>query len=114
MVPKEWRRRRPVVKSVAFSDDEWADVQRRMALTGAHSFGEFARAALIDQELTVRRYAFDPSDLRTDLSRIGNNVNQIARSVNVDDAASYEQMVATRRLLKQLQETLVRASEGRL
>lgn len=88
---------------------EWERVQRRMEITGVHSFESFGRAAILDGEVRVQRIAFDPAVLRVELSRIGNNVNQIARHVNTDDVVTYEEMRAARMLLVQVQKLISNA-----
>ena len=60
----------------------------------------------------MRRVAFDPAPLRAELSRIGNNINQIARQVNTDDVVTVEQMRATRELLGQVQRAIDAATEA--
>lgn len=100
------QRSRAVFKGVWLSDAEWMRVQRRMEIAGIRSFADYARKALLEGKIVVRRVAFDPAPLRVELSRIGNNVNQIARAVNVHDGATAEQMRATRELLKQVQQTI--------
>lgn len=96
-------RSRPVRKKVSFSEGEWERVCRRMEVAGATRFESFGRAAILDGEVRVQRVAFDPVVLRVELSRIGNNVNQIARHVNTEDAVTYEEMRAARMLLVQVQ-----------
>jgi hypothetical protein len=102
-------RARPVHKAITFSKDEWARVERRQALSGAKDFGTFARQTLLDGEVRVRRVAFDPAPLRIELSRIGNNINQIARQVNTDEVVTYEEMRAARLLIQQVQAAITEA-----
>lgn len=103
MAQRRAQRSRPVIKSVAFSEDEWANVERRMRIVGKGAFSEFARSAILDGQIKVKQIAFDPRILGAELRRIGNNVNQIARSVNVQDEATLEQMRATRTLVSEIQ-----------
>lgn len=53
--------------------------------------------------------AFDPSVLRVELARIGDNVNQIARHVNTELGVTFEDMRATRVLSTQVQVSISRA-----
>ena len=99
-------RSRPVRKKVSFSEGEWERVLRRMEIAGVSRFESFGRAAILDGEVRVQRVAFDPSVLRVELSRIGNNVNQIARHVNTEDAVTFEEMRAARMLLVQVQKLI--------
>lgn len=109
MTETDAQRARPVIKSVAFSAVEWATVERRLTLAQARSFGEFARSAILDQKIIVRQIAFDPKVIGAELSRIGNNINQIARQVNTDDVVTVAEMRATRVLVSEIQQLIERA-----
>lgn len=106
------KRSREVFKGLWLSDAEWKRVERRMELAEARTFAEYARHALTEGKIVVRRVAFDPAPLRVELSRIGNNINQIARQVNTDDVVTVEQMRATRELLGQVQRAIDAATEA--
>jgi hypothetical protein len=64
---------------------------------------------VLDGEVRVQRVAFDASELRVELSRIGNNINQIARQVNVNEVVTYEEMRAARLLLQKVQAVITAA-----
>lgn len=112
MTKKEPRRARSVRKLISFSEDEWAAVEQRMVLAGASSFDHFARTVVLDGEVKVRRVVFDPSLIGAELSRIGNNINQIARLANTEDVATVEQLKATRVLVQEIQALIERASKA--
>lgn len=112
MTENEQQRSRPVIKSVAFSTGEWKQVERRMRLANSRSFGEFARRAMLDSEIVVRRVAFDPKPLGAELARIGNNINQIARNVNTESVTTLEEMKATRALVREIQALIERAARA--
>jgi hypothetical protein len=78
------RGERKSVKTLRLTDDELVRIEQRRKLAGARSFSAFARQVLIDGDLRVRHVTFDPEPLRVELSRIGNNMNQIARRVNAE------------------------------
>ena len=105
------RRERPIIKSVAFTPEEWATVERRMLLAGSRSFGDLARRAIVDGEIKVNQIAFDPQPIGAEMARIGNNINQIARMVNVDDGVTLEQMRATRVMVSQIQQIIEDAAK---
>lgn len=108
------KRSRHVRKLVSFTAGEWEVVERRMEMAGAKSWERFARDAILESQIRVTRAAFDPSQVRAELSRIGNNINQIARQVNVEEVVTFEEMRAARMLLKEIQEVISRAvSEAR-
>lgn len=106
MAERGAKRSRGVFKGLWLSDAEWARVQRRMEMAGMSTFADYARYVLTEGKIVVRPVAFDPAPLRIELSRIGNNVNQIARNVNMTNGTTFDQMRATRELLRQIQRTI--------
>ena len=80
-----------------------------MCAAGARKFEPFACAAVLNGEVRVQRMAFDPSVLRVELARIGDNVNQIARHVNAELGVTFEDMRATRMLSTHVQVSISRA-----
>ena len=104
------KRTRPVRKILSFSVGEWETVQRRMQIASARSFEDFARRAILDQEIVVQRIAFDPQVVGAELARIGNNINQIARNVNTEAVTTLDEMRATRALVREIQAVIERAA----
>lgn len=102
-------RKRPVHRAVTFSEDEWARVLVLMGQAGESNFSRFARTMVLKGQVVVDENRADLLTVSVALARIGNNVNQIARKVNVDDFASLEQVQATRELMGQVQALLVGA-----
>lgn len=104
------KRERPIRKMLSFSEQEWADVQRRMELAEARSFDQFGRTAVLDNKIVVRRASmFDSHELGAELNRIGSNINQIARAVNTEHTTTLEQMKATRELVREVQRVVEQA-----
>lgn len=99
-------RERGVRKLVSFSDAEWERISRRMQAADARSFDRFAREVLLEARVKVVQLPFDPSSVRYELSRLGNNLNQIARQVNTQHGASVEEMRAARKIMREVQEVL--------
>lgn len=108
MTEVESSRRRPIIKSVAFSVGEWEAVERRMTLANLR-FGALARRSILDGNITVKRVAFDPVRFGAELGRIGNNINQIARQANTESVATREDVKAARALLGELQGLIEKA-----
>ena len=108
MTEVESSRRRPIIKSVAFSAGEWEAVERRMTLANLR-FGALARRSILDGNITVKRVAFDPVRFGAELGRIGNNINQIARQANTEIVATREDVKAARALLGDLQGLIEKA-----
>ena len=109
--PEAWQRSRPVRKRVSFTGAEWKQIERRMTMTDARSFDQFARESLIGGEVVVRPVTFDPVPFRVELSRIGNNLNQIARQVNEEDRVTLDQMRSARQLIVEIQQVINDAAE---
>lgn len=77
-----------------------------MKASEARSFDAFARDALQSARVKVVQLPFDPSEIRYELSRLGNNLNQIARQVNINDATSAEEMREARKIMREVQRVL--------
>lgn len=99
-------RERPIRKMVSFSAVEWARIERRMKAAGARSFDAFAREVLQAARVKVVRLPFDPSEVRYELSRIGNNLNQIARQANTNDEATAADVREARDIMREVQAVL--------
>ena len=92
---------RKTVKLIRFSQNEWGAVRDRMEAAGLHNFSSFSRRALIHGDV----YIFDYSYLRKfteQIARVGNNINQIARRVNVDEEVTQEQMNELKRMMNEV------------
>lgn len=100
------KRERSLRKTVSFSPAEWSRIARRMEVAGSRSFESFAREALLEARVKVVRLPFDPMSVRYELSRLGNNLNQIARQVNVQHETSTEEMREARKIMREVQEVL--------
>lgn len=103
MTQNATNRSRPNRKLISFTDAEWQTVEKRMNIVGASSFDQFARKVLLDGEVVVKKIAFDPSVVGAELSRIGNNINQIARQANINERATFEEVQHTRKLVQEIQ-----------
>lgn len=87
-----------VRKTLRFSADEFAKIQQELE-TANVSFSTFARSAILKKKirLPIER------ELLTELSRIGNNLNQIAKAVNSGERrAVLTELVEIERQLKEL------------
>lgn len=78
-----------------------------MTVAKDRSFDSFARRACLESEVKVVRQSFDPQELRAELARVGNNVNQIARQANVEQASTEEQVRAVKTLLREIQTAIL-------
>lgn len=85
-------------KTIRFTEDEYAKIQQQLD-TANISFSVFARSALLHKKikLPIER------ELLTELSRIGNNLNQIAKAVNSQERrAVLTELVEIEKQLKEL------------
>ena len=73
-------------KSVALriTEEEYEMIRKKMQLAGINTFSVYARKMLIDGLIVeVNDKAFD--NVAMQISRIGNNINQVVRRINKDD-----------------------------
>ena len=94
------RRARPVMKMVYFSETEWRDIQDIMSAIGVENFSGFARKMILNGRILVNSRPMDAQRVRAMLAPIGNNINQIARHVNVEQVLYLEDLQAVRGLME--------------
>ena len=81
------------LKKVFLSDIELNQLNRNIDQSSCQSFSEYARRTLLDPGMnfiTIDTTGYQ--DLIFELKRIGNNINQIARSVNQSQLISSEEL----------------------
>ena len=81
------------LKKVFLSDLEVNQLNRNIDQSSCQSFSEYARRTLLDPGMnfiTIDTNGYQ--DLVFELKRIGNNINQIARSVNQSQLISSEEL----------------------
>ena len=81
------------LKKVFLSDIELNQLNRNIDQSSCQSFSEYARRTLLDPGMnfiTIDTNGYQ--DLVYELKRIGNNINQIARSVNQSQLISSEEL----------------------
>ncbi|KFI83192.1 mobilization protein [Bifidobacterium reuteri DSM 23975] len=111
-------RRRPVVRKVTFTHDEWrqadAFYQRvRRARGGALPFTSHARDLLINAHAVTVTVALDPAMVRADMARIGGNINQIAHRANIAGHASSAELALVLEAQDELRALLARMCRER-
>ena len=70
-------------KTLRFSEDEFAIIQQNLDLANI-TFSDFARSAILKKKINLPI----EKELIYQISKIGNNINQIARAVNGKDKVS--------------------------
>lgn len=81
------------LKKVFLSDIELNQLNRNIDQSSCQSFSEYARRTLLDPGMnfiTIDTNGYQ--ELVFELKRIGNNINQIARSVNQSQLISSEEL----------------------
>ena len=81
------------LKKVFLSDIELNQLNRNIDQSSCQSFSEYSRRTLLDPGMnfiTIDTNGYQ--DLVFELKRIGNNINQIARSVNQSQLISSEEL----------------------
>lgn len=81
------------LKKVFLSDIELNQLNRNIDQSSCQSFSEYARRTLLDPGMnfiTIDTNGYQ--DIVFELKRIGNNINQIARSVNQSQLISSEEL----------------------
>ena len=81
------------LKKVFLSDIELHQLNRNIDQSSCQSFSDYARRTLLDPGMnfiTIDTNGYQ--DLVFELKRIGNNINQIARSVNQSQLISSEEL----------------------
>jgi len=67
-------------KTIRFSPDEFASVEKKIEDAGV-DFTSWARSAILRKKLQTKL----THELLSEINRIGNNLNQIAKAVNIDN-----------------------------
>lgn len=85
-------------KSLRFSPNEYAKVEAQLTSLGVN-FTNFAKNAIINHRITIPIQM----DLIYELNRIGNNLNQIAKSINSGSGEKIPVLTQLVEIEKQLQ-----------
>lgn len=88
-----------VKKTVTFTKDEFDQIEEQRKISGV-DFNKFARSAILKKKIKLPI----EQDLIIELSRIGNNLNQIAKATNSrdDKVQILTQLVEIEKQLKEL------------
>ncbi len=95
---------RNIVMKFRATEEEAADI-RRKASAARMNVSRFLRTAAVNSQVVLYNTA-DVYGLRSDLRRIGNNINQIAMVVNSNKEAFYGDIVSLKKQLFELSEKL--------
>ena len=91
------------LKKVFLSDSELDQLKHCIDQSGCQSFSEYARRTLLDPGMnfiTIDTTGYQ--DLIFELKRIGNNINQIARSINYSNLITEVELNELRKGIEEL------------
>lgn len=91
---------RNVYKPLRFTEAEWECVEGLMSATSSTNFSAFARTMILNGNVYVNSRPMDALKVRAMLAPIGNNINQIARQVNIDQVLYLEDLAQVRALME--------------
>ena len=96
-------RYRTKLKKVFLSDSELSQLKHFIDQSGCQSFSEYARRTLLDPGMnfiTIDTTGYQ--NLIFELKRIGNNINQIARSINYSNLITEVELNELRKGIEEL------------
>lgn len=85
------KRTRKIDKKVFFSEDEMKIINEKMAIAGIDNFSAFCRKMTVDGYVIKQDFT-RLKELTFEINKIGNNINQIAKNVNINNNVSNEQL----------------------
>lgn len=99
MVENKRNREKNILKRVFISEDENKKIQQNMGKIGSINFSDYARKCLTNQKIytvdftEIREMTVAISTAKTDLQKIGNNINQIAKSLNTTEQNKTKELI---------------------
>ncbi|MFM0788411.1 plasmid mobilization relaxosome protein MobC [Streptococcus suis] len=95
------KRTRPIMKRFFVDEAEERFIKRKMEEANIKNFSHFARQMVIEGKITQIDFP-KLKQLRTEMNRIGVNINQIAKRVNENDEADNKDLAECLSLLLEL------------
>lgn len=99
MAEKKFNREKDIRKEVYISQEENKKIQQNMEKIGSINFSDYARKCLTNQKIytvdftEIREMTVAISTAKTDLQKIGNNINQIAKSLNTTEQNKTKELI---------------------
>ena len=95
---------RNIVMKFRATEEEAAEIRRKAAAAGM-TVSRFLRTSSVNSQVVLYNTA-DIYGLRSDIKRIGNNINQIAMVVNSNKEAFYGDIVSLKKQFSELSEKI--------
>lgn len=99
MDEKTKTRERNIQKKFWINQEELQQIYKRMEESNIQNFGVYARKCLTNQKIytvdftEIREMTVAISTAKTDLQKIGNNINQIAKSLNTTEQNMTKELI---------------------
>ena len=113
MINNAPNREKNIQKKIFVSENENEKITKIMAQVGSHNFSDFARKRLTGKKIyqldlkEIKEITVAISSESTELKKIGNNINQIAKSLNSSETEATKEMLnAYEKELNALQKVL--------
>ncbi|ESR10522.1 plasmid mobilization relaxosome protein MobC [Streptococcus iniae] len=106
----EEKRSRPIQMKVRINESERQLIKRKMAEVNLKNFNTFARYMLTTGKVVTIDYS-ELTQLRTEINRIGVNINQIVKYINMSEEVSKDDYKLLLESLKDVKQLLVKTIE---
>lgn len=106
----ESNRSRPIQKKIRINESERQLIKRKMAEVNIKNFNTFARYMLTTGKVVTIDYS-ELTQLRTEINRIGVNINQIVKYINMSEEVSKEDYKLLLESLSDVKNLLVKTIE---
>ncbi|WP_457778188.1 plasmid mobilization protein [Streptococcus uberis] len=106
----EYNRSRPIQKKIRINESERQLIKRKMAEVNIKNFNTFARYMLTTGKVVTIDYS-ELTQLRTEINRIGVNINQIVKYINMSEEVSKEDYKLLLESLTDVKNLLVKTIE---
>lgn len=112
---KEKNAKEDTIKTLRFNSEEWAIIEANMLLSNYKMFSRYAKNKLLNNQYGDRNVSKREREKHkkiAEFSRIGNNVNQIAKKINSinNPIISFEDRQLLRALLRMLELNIKKVS----
>ena len=110
MEEKEKNRTRKIQKLIFVSEDESRIIKEKMEAINLKNFSNYARYMLTTGKVTTIDYS-ELTQLRTEINRIGVNINQIVKYINMSEEVSKDDYKILLDSLSEVKSLLVKTIE---
>lgn len=99
------QRRRNIQKLIRLNPDEERQIKKRMEKAGVKTFQNYARKMLLLGSVVTIDFS-ELIGVKQEINRIGVNINQIAKYVNVSEEVTQEELQALKNSLSEINDLI--------